>query len=105
MNPNDVIAVIQTLYKALSGYVHGAFPHTMELSLGSPPHFQLNGRLLGGSTHVIHLAHLAHLAHFAHFASLVAEFLAERCGAIDEAGKAKHVRIEFEKFALVKGTG
>ena len=99
MNPNDVIAVIQTLYKALSGYVHGAFPHTMELSLGSPPHFQLNGRLLGGSTHVIHLAHLAH------FASLVAEFLAERCGAIDEAGKAKHVRIEFEKFAFVKGTG
>ena len=99
MNPNDVIAVIQTLYKALSGYVHGAFPHTMELSLGSPPHFQLNGRLLGGFTHVIHLAH------FAHFASLVAEFLAERCGAIDEAGKAKHVRIEFEKFALVKGTG
>ena len=96
INPNDGIAVVQTLYKALSGYVHGAYPHTMELYLGSPPHFQLNGRLLGGSTYVIHLTH---------FASLVAELLAERCGAIDEAEKAKHVRTEFEKIALVMGTG
>ena len=34
-----------TLSKAMSGFVHGAYPHVMDLYGGNPPHFHLNGML------------------------------------------------------------
>jgi len=49
-NPSDVATLHRTLSQAMSGFVHGAYPHVMELYGGNPPHFHLNG-MLGTPTH------------------------------------------------------
>lgn len=35
----------KTIYKAYSGFVHGASPHLMDMYGGNPPHFHTNGML------------------------------------------------------------
>lgn len=36
---------IRTVWKAYSGFVHGASPHIMDMYVGDPPHFHTNGML------------------------------------------------------------
>ena len=48
--PSDGAKLHRTVGQAMSGYVHGAYPHIMELYGGNPPHFHLNG-MLGTPTH------------------------------------------------------
>jgi hypothetical protein len=43
VNPTDLQKMFQVTNDALSGYVHGAYPHIMELYGGSPPKFHLKG--------------------------------------------------------------
>jgi hypothetical protein len=43
VNPSDLQKIFQVTNDALSGYVHGAYPHTMEMYGGSPPKFHLGG--------------------------------------------------------------
>ena len=45
VNPSDGAELHRTLNQAMSGFVHGAYPHIMELYGGNPPHFHLNGML------------------------------------------------------------
>ena len=45
VNPSDGAELHRTLSQAMSGFVHGAYPHIMELYGGNPPHFHLNGML------------------------------------------------------------
>ena len=45
VNPSDGAKLHRTLSQAMSGFVHGAYPHIMELYGGNPPHFHLNGML------------------------------------------------------------
>lgn len=42
-NPSDTQELLRTTHQALSGYIHGAYPHIMELFGGKRPH--LNGML------------------------------------------------------------
>ena len=42
-NPSDTQELLRTTHQAFSGYVHGAYPHIMELFGGNKPH--LNGML------------------------------------------------------------
>lgn len=42
-DPSHGVAVTRTLDKALSGYVHGASPHIMEMYGGDPPRFHVAG--------------------------------------------------------------
>lgn len=43
VNPSDLQKMFQVTNDALSGYVHGAYPHTMEMYSGSPPKFHVAG--------------------------------------------------------------
>ncbi|MCH7540908.1 MAG: hypothetical protein IH999_11025 [Proteobacteria bacterium] len=45
VNPSDGAELYRTLSQAMSGFVHGAYTHIMELYGGNPPHFHLNGML------------------------------------------------------------
>lgn len=42
-NPSDLQKMSQVTNDALSGYVHGSYPHIMEMFGGSPSHFHVNG--------------------------------------------------------------
>ncbi len=43
LNPSDAQTMMSTIHAALSGYVHGAYPHIMELYGGNPPRFHMSG--------------------------------------------------------------
>jgi len=45
LNPHDAQNVFNTIHKAFSGYVHGAYPHIMEMYGGTPPCFHMTGML------------------------------------------------------------
>lgn len=45
LNPHDAQNVLSTIHKTFSGYVHGAYPHIMEMYGGMPPHFHMDGML------------------------------------------------------------
>ncbi len=45
VNPSDGAELHRSLSQAMSGFVHGAYPHIMELYGGNPPRFHLNGML------------------------------------------------------------
>lgn len=44
-NPHDLQAMLNTEESAFSGYVHGSYPHIMELCSGPPPRFHVRGVL------------------------------------------------------------
>ena len=43
LNPSDAQSALLTIHKAFSGYVHGAYPHIMELYGGDPARFHMSG--------------------------------------------------------------
>lgn len=43
VNPSDLQKMFQVTNDALSGYVHGAYPHIMEIYGGTPPSFHVAG--------------------------------------------------------------
>ena len=45
LNPSDAQELLRTVHQAFSGYVHGAYPHIMEMYGGNPPRFHLSGML------------------------------------------------------------
>ena len=45
LNPSDAQELLRTVHQAYSGYVHGAYPHVMEMFGGDPPHFHMSGML------------------------------------------------------------
>ncbi|MBR8428279.1 hypothetical protein KDW22_35435, partial [Burkholderia cenocepacia] len=45
VNPSDSQELLRTVQQAFSGYVHGAYPHIMELFGGNPPYFHMSGML------------------------------------------------------------
>jgi hypothetical protein len=45
LNPSDAQELLRTVHQAFSGYIHGAYPHIMEMYGGNPPRFHVNGIL------------------------------------------------------------
>ena len=43
LNPSDAQGLLRTIHQAFSGYVHGAYPHIMEMFGGNPPRFHVSG--------------------------------------------------------------
>lgn len=43
LNPSDAQEILRTVHQAFSGYVHGAYPHIMEMYGGNPPRFHMSG--------------------------------------------------------------
>ena len=45
INPSDMQSANRTILQAFSGYVHGAYPHIMELYGGTPPKYHTSGMI------------------------------------------------------------
>lgn len=45
LNPSDAQELLRTVHQAFSGYIHGAYPHIMEMYGGNPPRFHVSGML------------------------------------------------------------
>lgn len=45
LNPSDAQTMMTTIHAAFSGYIHGAYPHIMELYGGNPGRFHMSGML------------------------------------------------------------
>ena len=45
INPSDAQELLRTTHQAFSGYVHGAYPHIMEMFSGNPLTFHMSGML------------------------------------------------------------
>jgi hypothetical protein len=45
LNSSDAQELLRTIQQAFSGYVHGAYPHIMEMYGGNPPQFHMTGML------------------------------------------------------------
>ena len=45
LNPSDAQELLRTTHQAFSGYVHGAYPHIMEMCGGNPPRYHVSGML------------------------------------------------------------
>lgn len=45
LNASDAQELVRTVQQAFSGYVHGAYPHIMEMFGGDPPTFHMSGML------------------------------------------------------------
>lgn len=45
LNPSDAQELLRTTHQAFSGYVHGAYPHIMEMCGGNPPKYHVTGML------------------------------------------------------------
>ncbi len=45
LNPSDAQELLRTTHQAFSGYVHGAYPHIMEMCGGNPQRFHVSGML------------------------------------------------------------
>lgn len=45
LNPHDAQHTVSAIHKVLSGYIHGAYPHIMEMYGGNPACFHMSGML------------------------------------------------------------
>ena len=46
INPHDSAQISKTIYSTFSGYVHGAYPHIMDLCSNNPPRYHMTGMLV-----------------------------------------------------------
>jgi len=90
MNPSDAQEMLRTTHQAFSGYVHGAYPHIMEMFGGTQPH--LNGML--GTPRVDEWR--GQLIGFLYKALMVSVFVARKLGLNDMEGKARKLLEKFQ---------
>lgn len=90
MNPSDAQEMLRTTHQAFSGYVHGAYPHIMEMFGGTQPH--LNGML--GTPRVDEWR--GQLIGFVYKALMVSVFVARKLGLNDMEGKARKLLEKFQ---------
>lgn len=96
VNPHDGKLMHQTLGKTFSGYIHGAYPHTMEL-YGGPSHeqceFHINGML--GTPRIPEW--VAALSNYVYRTAMCLEVVARRCEDNEVETSLRQLRISFEE--------
>ena len=90
MNPSDAQELLRTTHQALSGYVHGAYPHIMEMFGGTQPH--LNGML--GTPRVDEWRD--QLFGYVYRALMASFFVARKLGLNDMEAKVRKLTEKFE---------
>jgi hypothetical protein len=90
INPSDAQELLRTTHQAFSGYVHGAYPHIMEMFGSAHPH--LNGML--GTPRVD--AWRGQLIGFVYKALMVSVFVVKKLGLTDTETKARALLEKFE---------
>ena len=100
LNPHDAQGTVETVHKALSGYVHGAYPHIMELYGGLPPRFYMAGML--GTPRIPQWQ--KQLVTYVYRAIMVTELISKRLGAKSNEKTIRQLLIEYEVIMNCKPT-
>ena len=93
VNPFDAQELMRTLHQAFSGYVHGSYPHIMEMCGGNPPRFHMSGML--GTPRITEWK--SQLVIYGHRVIMVTILVARKLGLTDIEKSTKEILIEFEK--------
>lgn len=101
VNPSDAAEVHRTISQGMSGFVHGAYPHLMELYGGNPPHFHLNGML--GTP--IHESWIMQARHYYYRGIQALTFLSQALQNETCVTELLSLRNSFEKKTNLKPTG
>ena len=97
LNPSDAQSAISITHKVFSGYVHGAYPHIMELYGGNPPHYHMSGMANTPKQTESRQQLLDQL----YRAIMVSELLARKLGCDDVRRGIRKLLVEYEtRFAL-----
>ena len=92
-NPSDAQEILRTLHQAFSGYVHGGYPHIMEMYGGNPPRFHMSGML--GTPRIIELR--TQLKTYVYRTIMVSILVARKLGSSDLETTVKELMKEFEQ--------
>lgn len=92
LNPHDAQNVLSTIHKAFSGYVHGAYPHIMEMYGGNPPHFHMTGML--GTPRMA--AWESQLVTYVYRAIMSAELISRKLGLPEVEKAIRGLLVEYE---------
>lgn len=90
INPSDTQELLRTIHRAFSGYIHGAYPHIMEMFGGTEPH--LNGML--GTPRVDEWR--GQLIGYVYRALVASVFVARKLSLNDIEAKARRLLEKFE---------
>ncbi len=93
LNPSDAQELLRTTHQAFSGYVHGAYPHIMELYGGNPPHFHMSG--MPGTPRVEEWR--VQLTGYVYRTIMVSVFVARKLGLVEIEKSMKALLGQFEK--------
>lgn len=94
VNPHDAQTIHETVNSVYSGYVHGAYPHTMELYGGLPATYHLSGML--GTPRMETWSR--HLATYTYRGALCAEITAKKLGDKTVQERLLEIRLAMEKL-------
>lgn len=97
LNSSDAQELLRTTQQAFSGYVHGAYPHIMELYGGMPPQFHMSG--MRGTPRVDEWRN--QLVGYVYRVSMMSVFVARKLG-LEEM--EKNLRAFLKEFEDATGT-
>lgn len=92
INPSDAQEMLRTTHQAFSGYIHGAYPHIMEMYGGAPAHFHLAG--MANTPRVDEWR--GQLIGYVYRALIMSVFVARKLGLSEMEKKARALVISFE---------
>ncbi|MBU0680740.1 MAG: hypothetical protein KKD73_04890 [Proteobacteria bacterium] len=95
LNPSDAQEILRTTHQAFSGYVHGAYPHIMEMFDGPHPH--LNG--MSGTPRIDEWR--GQLIGYVYRALMMSTFVARKLGLNEMETRAREL---LEKFEMDTGS-
>jgi hypothetical protein len=93
LNPSDAQELLRTTHQAFSGYVHGAYPHVMEMYAGNPPKFHVSGML--GTPRIAEWR--GQLVGYVQRLIIASVFVARKLGATDFEAPLRALLEDFEK--------
>jgi hypothetical protein len=97
LNPSDAQTTVATIHGTFSGYVHGAYPHIMEMYEGRSQRFQMSG-MLNTSRET---EWRGQLLMYVYRAIMASELVSRKLGLKDVERSLREVFVEYEtKLAL-----
>lgn len=93
LNPSDLQKMFQVNNDALSGYIHGAYPHIMEMYGGRPPKFHVTGMKAAPRVRMC----ISQIELYTHRAIMVFEGFAKTLGSQELLEYLHETREYFEK--------
>lgn len=92
LNPHDAQNTISRVHKAFSGYIHGAYPHIMEMYGGNPPHFHMAG--MSGTPRM--LEWVDQLVTYVYRAIMITELISRKLGLPDSEKAIRSLLVDYE---------